>query len=134
MKKQFACPIQQVALAGIPLRGSLKFVGRSHEVPVFFFDLTQQVVQFRSIFLFQKVLHQLAGIAATVSEQVGERQVIPVIVGSGIDSLSLCEKRYRLIQLSSANIKFSQIMVGSKVTGFEFDGLVELHFRWSKLS
>ena len=36
-----------------------KFIGRRHEVAVFFLDLAKKIMQFRGVLLFQKIMNQL---------------------------------------------------------------------------
>ena len=44
VQKQFASPIEQVALAGVDVRGGFVFIGRLDELSVFFLYLAQQIV------------------------------------------------------------------------------------------
>ncbi len=59
MEKELACPIKQVAFAGIHMRGGLVFISRLDELLVLFIHFSQQVVQFRGVFLLQESLDQL---------------------------------------------------------------------------
>ncbi len=56
MKQELTAPIKQVALAGIGVGGQLVFVGGRHELPIFFFHLAEQVVQFGGVLKFQELL------------------------------------------------------------------------------
>ncbi len=56
MEQEFAAPVKQVALARIHVRCNLVFVRSGHEFRIFFFQLAEEIVQFRGVFSFQEVL------------------------------------------------------------------------------
>ena len=49
VQKQFARPIEQIALARLHVRRGFKFIRRADEVPFFLLDLAKEVMQFRRI-------------------------------------------------------------------------------------
>ena len=53
--EEFAGPVEEVAFAGIDVRGGFVFVGGGYELTVFFFDLAEEVVEFGGGLLFQEV-------------------------------------------------------------------------------
>ena len=91
MEKKFASPVEQVALAGVGMCGDFVFVGRDHELSIFFFDLAQQIVQFRCVFQFQQFMDQLARIRQPPRNDVSQGQIVAVVVGGRIDPLGLLE-------------------------------------------
>ena len=76
--------------------GSFKFIGRRHEVPVFFFDLPEKVMQFGRVLFFKRFWTTCRASDEPVQcQQIGERQVVAIVVGRGSDFLSLLEKGTR---------------------------------------
>ena len=126
VEKELTSPVEQVALAGIHVRGDFVFICGRHEFAVFLFHFSQQVVQFRSVFSLQEMLEQLPGVGEPAGLNVSQGQVVAVIVGSRIDLLSLFEERSGLGDFPSANVGFTQVVVGIKAPRLKLDGFLEL--------
>ena len=71
------------------MRGEFELIGGGNKVAVFFLDLAEQVMQFRSVFLPQQRRNGLASRFELTGDQVGERQIVAIVVGTGIDALGL---------------------------------------------
>ncbi len=135
MQKKLAAPVEQVALARIHVGGGFKLVGRRHEFPVLFFDLTQQVMQFRRVLFLQQILDQLpAPRPSRPVKTISQRQVVAVVVGRRIDLLGLLQKGHGLGNFARADVKLAQVVVGVEIPRLELDRFLELFFRQVKLS
>src|SRR5712691_382409 len=133
VQQQLAAPIEKVALAWIEVRRQFVLVGGCDELAVFFFDLSEQVVQLSRIFLLQEALKQLASVSEAAGDNVGERQIVAVVVRSGIDALRLLEIPRGGGDFSGAHVQFAEVVVGIIVPRLELQRLLELLFGKRKL-
>src|SRR5579872_71546 len=105
---------------------SLKLIRGNHEVPVFFFDLAEQVMQLGSVFFFEEVVHKLPRWSRVCGQQIRKRQVIPIVVRRWSDFLSLLEIWNRGLELTRANVQFAQVVIRIETVGIEDNGLFQL--------
>ena len=126
MEKEFTPPVKEVALAGFHVRCRFVFIFSRDELAVFFFHFTKEVVQFRGVFAFQKILDQLPGVCEPAGLNVCQRQIVAVIVGGRIDLLGLFEERRGVGDLAGANVGFAQVVIGVEVARVKLDRFLEL--------
>ena len=107
VKKKLAAPIEDIAFAGIHVRGSLEFIGRRHEVAFLFFHLPQKIVQFRGIFSFGKILDQLPSVTEASRER-GRRAPNRIRCHKRMDdALGALKKRHCLGDLVGAGVELA---------------------------
>jgi hypothetical protein len=111
VKKKLASPHEQVVLARVHARGGLKFVRRLYELSVLLIDLAQQVVKLSGISLLGDFVNKLACLVLPTREEIGERQVVAIVVGRRIDLLRSFEEGERLCDLSGLEIELGQVVV-----------------------
>ncbi len=132
--EEFAGPVEKIAFAGIHVRGDFEFVGGGDEIAVFFFDLGEQIVEFGRVFFLQEVLHDRARWFQAPGEQVGEGEIVTVVVGGRIDMLRFLEERRGVSNFSGTNVNFAKIVVGVEIFRLELHRFAELLFGWTCLS
>ena len=91
MKEKFAAPVKDVAFAWIHVRRLLELVCGSHKVAVLFLHLSQKIMQFRGIFAADKTVDQVPSISEPSGKEISQGQIVSVVVGCPIDSLSVLE-------------------------------------------
>ena len=104
MQKKLTGPVEKITLARILMSCNLKLIHRRYEVPILLFDLAQQIVHFSSIFLLQKALDQVARWNRLAREQIGQCEVVAIVVGGRIGLLCLLEKRNCFRKFSNPHV------------------------------
>src|SRR5579885_3523517 len=108
MKKKLAAPIEEIAFAWLHVRGLFVFIDGGDELSLLLFDLRQKVVQFRGIFALQKLLDEEPGVVQPSGKEIGEGEIVAVVVGARIDLLCLFQVRNGLCELPGADIKLAK--------------------------
>jgi len=71
-------------------------------------------------------MDQLPGVLESADLNVSQRQVVAVIVGGGIDLLSLFEEGRGVGDFAGANIGFAEVVIRVEVARVELDRFLEL--------
>src|SRR5213078_980291 len=71
-------------------------------------------------------MDQLPGVRESADLDVSQRQVVAVIVGGGIDLLSLFEEGSGVGDFAGANIGFAEVVIRVEVAWVELDRFLEL--------
>ena len=108
------------------MRGGFVFVGGDDEIAVFFFDFSEQIVQLGGVFLLQQRLDESARIFRAADADVGEREVVAVVVVRGVDVLRLFEIRRGVGDFALANVGFAEIVIRVEIVGLELNGFAEM--------
>src|SRR6266478_846225 len=117
-----------MALAGIEVRSQFVFVGGCNEFAVFFFHFAKEVVQLGGVLLLQETLKKLASISEASSDNVGERQIVAVVVRVGLDALGLLQIRSGRGDLSASDVQLAKVVIGVVIPGLELKRFLELLF------
>src|SRR5580704_1079616 len=126
MDEKLAGPIEEIAFAGVHVCGDFVFVGGNDEVPVFFFDLGKQIVELGGIFLLEQRLNQGARVFGAADADVGESEVVAVVVVGGVELLCFLEVRSGVGDFAFADVGFAEIVIGVEIIGFELSGFAEV--------
>ncbi len=116
------------------MRSQLVFVCGCNEFAVFFFHFAKEVVQLGGVLLLQESLKKLASVSEASSNDVGERQIVAVVVRVGLDALGLLEIRRCRGHLSGADVKLAEVVIGVVVPRLELEGFLEFSFGRLQLS
>ncbi len=126
MNKELAAPIEDVAFARVHSRGGLKFIGGSDEIAGFFLDFGEKVVEFGGVPELEERLDEVARVRKAIGEEIGEREVVAVIVSGRIRAVGAFEAGDGDGDFIGADVEFAEIVVGVVGVGFKSDGLFEL--------
>src|SRR5208337_3403057 len=133
VNQKFAAPVKDIVFTRLHVRRDLQFIGGSHKFAVFFFHLTQKIVEFGRVLPFDKVLDQLASITKAPRGEVGKRQIVAVVIRGWINPLRALEKRNGLWDLVGADVELSEVVAGLIFPRRQRGRLFELLLRQGKL-
>ncbi len=77
-------------------------------------------------FCFNRSRIWLPGVVESSGGQVGERQVVTVVVGGWVDALGILEKGHGIGDFFGLDVELAEVVIGVKVSRIEFGGLLEL--------
>ena len=83
-------------------------------------------MEFRGVFYLEEGLNKLARFWQAIAEEIGEGEVVTVVVGGRIGVLGAFEIGDGFGELVGAGVEFAEIVIGVVGTGIEGDGFFEL--------
>ena len=93
---------------------------------IFFFDLAENVVKFGGVFLFKKILDELARVGEAIGHDIGQGEIVAVVVGGRFNFLGAFKEGNCQRNFSETNVGFAEVMIGIEAFGREFGSFLEL--------